>query len=341
LRTTGSGEYLLQCNGLLIGKVDEASAYWMVHPQAVYIHNGQSYLVEELDFEKQIATLSNKPLDFYTQSISRTDYELLQETGRDNATGAEKYQGQVRVERQVTGFKRIKWGSQEVLDQASLDMPVTEFVTTAYWFSPSPETIASLKASGDWNNTPNHYGAGWRKLSEKVRTRDDFTCQNCGKLETDKAFHVHHKIPFKQFVNRYDANREGNLITLCPTCHRLAEQEAYVQGSLAGLGWLLQNIAPLHLMCDRSDIRVDVQQKSNLTEGNPAVIFHDTVPGGIGLSTRLYSQHQQILAEAQDIVAGCECSAGCPACTGPVAESGEGAKIKVKELLKYLVNADV
>lgn len=341
LRTTGSGEYLLQCQGLIIGKVDEASAYWMVHPQAVYIHNGQSYLVQELDFEKHIALLSNQPLDYYTQSISRTDYELLQETGRASEKGAEKYQGQVRVERQVTGFKRIKWGSQEILDQVSLDMPVTEFVTTAYWFSPSPETIESLKEAGNWNNTPNHYGAGWKKLSEKVRARDDFTCQNCGIMETDKAFHVHHKIPFKQFVNRYDANKEANLITLCPTCHRLADQEAYVQSSLAGLSWLLQNIAPLHLMCDRSDISVDVQQKSNLAEGNPAVIFHDTVPGGIGLSTRLYSQHQQILAEAASIVNECECSAGCPACTGPVAESGEGAKIKVKELLKLLVSEHV
>jgi len=94
-------------------------------------------------------------------------------------------------------------------------------------------------------------------------------------------------------------------------------------------------------MCDRSDIRVDVQQQSNLAEGRPAVIFHDTVPGGIGLSTRIYSQHKKILAQALDIVNSCECSAGCPACTGPVAESGEGAKAKVKELLKYLVQTDV
>jgi len=341
LRTTGSGEYLLQCEGLVIGKVDEASAYWMVHPQAVYIHNGQSYLVQELDFEKYIALLSNQPLDYYTQSISRTDYELLQETGRDKEKGADKYQGQVRVERQVTGFKRIKWGSQEILDQSPLEMPVTEMVTMAYWFSPNDDTIEKLKESGNWNNAPNQYGAGWKKLSEKVRARDGFACQNCGITETDKAFHVHHKIPFKQFVNRYEANRESNLITLCPTCHRLAEQEAYVQSSLAGLGWLLQNIAPLHLMCDRSDISVDVQQNSNLAEGRPAVIFHDTVPGGIGLSTRIYSQHKKILAQALDIVNSCECSAGCPACTGPVAESGEGAKVKVKELLKYLVETDV
>jgi DEAD/DEAH box helicase domain-containing protein len=341
LRTTGSGEYILQCEGEIIGKVDEASAYWMVHPQAVYIHNGISYLVEELDFAAKIARLRQESLDYYTQSISRSDYELLKELERKEVTGAWKFKGQVRVERQVTGFKRIKWGSQEILDQGSLDMPLTELVTTAYWFCPEDEIIESLKSSGDWNNSPNQYGEGWRRLTEKIRKRDEYSCVNCGIKESGAAFHVHHKIPFRQFINRYEANREENLITLCPACHRLAEQETYIQSSLAGLSWLLQNIAPLHLMCDRSDIGVDVQRNSNLAGGKPAIIIYDTTPGGIGLATRLYRQHQQILAEAKEIVSECNCKDGCPACTGPVSESGEGAKSKVIALLKLLVAEDV
>ena len=337
LRTTGSGEYLLQSGDEIIGKVDEHSAYWMVHPQAVYIHNGQSYLVENLDLKKHIAFLVPSQLDYYTQSISRSEYELLQENERKPDRGVTKFQGQVRVKRQVTGFKRIKWGNQEILDQDSLDMPETEMVTTASWFSLNENTIEILKKSGNWNSEPNQYGAEWKKLTEKMRKRDNYTCQSCGIKEKDRAFHVHHKIPFKQFGHRYEANKTENLITLCPSCHKLAEQEAYVQSSLAGLSWLLQNIAPLHLMCDRSDIRVDVQQNCNLAEGKPAIIFHDTAQGGIGLSTRLFSQHQILMKEAIDIVKNCSCKDGCPACTGPVAESGEGAKNKVLELLKLLV----
>jgi DEAD/DEAH box helicase domain-containing protein len=333
LRTTGAGEYLLQCEGEIIGKVDEASAYWMVHPKAVYIHNGQSYLVEKLDLEKHLAVLSSQVLDYYTQSISRTEYELLQETAREPAGGMTKYKGQVRVMRQVTGFKRIKWGSQEILDQEGLEMPLTEIVTSAYWFSLNDEIIENLKEKGSWNNSVNRYGSGWKKLSEKIRQRDSYTCQNCGRIEDGTVFHVHHKVPFKQFVNSYKANREENLITLCPGCHRLAEQEAYVQSVLAGLSWLLQNIAPLHLMCDRNDISVDIQQNSNLAEGQPAVIFHDTVPGGIGLSERLFEQHRKLLAEAKEVLECCDCRDGCPACTGPVAESGEGAKKKVAVML--------
>ncbi|MCF7920965.1 MAG: DEAD/DEAH box helicase [Candidatus Cloacimonetes bacterium] len=338
LRTTGAGEFLLLCRETIIGKVDEASAYWMVHPQAVYLHNGISYLVKDLDLEKKIAYLTEEGLDYYTQSISRTEYELLHLHEEVPEKGCSKSRGEVRVERQVTGFKQIKWGSQEILGQIGLDMPVRDMVTEAYWIAISDETVNTLKEKGYWNNVPNNYGIGWRKLTEKVRLRDDYTCQSCECAESGTAFHVHHKQPFRAYRNQYEANREENLVTLCPACHKLAEQEAYIQSTLAGMSWLLQNLAPLLLMCDWSDIQVNMDGRSSLADGKPAIIMHDSAPGGIGLSARLYDQHRYLMHQAQEIVENCTCTDGCPACTGPAAESGEGAKEKVRELLKLIVS---
>ncbi|WP_200331248.1 DEAD/DEAH box helicase [Thiocystis violacea] len=50
----------------------------------------------------------------------------------------------------------------------------------------------------------------------------------------------------------------------------------------------------------------------------PTLFLYDNYPGGVGLSAPLYDAAAQLVADARDLVAGCACSAGCPACVGPV-----------------------
>jgi 5-methylcytosine-specific restriction endonuclease McrA len=68
-------------------------------------------------------------------------------------------------------------------------------------------------------------GPGWKQKTEKIRKRDKYTCQDCGKKESDEetAFPVHHIIPYWNFSNWRTANRDSNLITLCTGCHVKAE----------------------------------------------------------------------------------------------------------------------
>jgi len=188
-----------------------------------------------------------------------------------------------------------------------------------------------------WNNVTNDYGTDWKNIAEKVRNRDENECQHCGANEQEKAFDVHHKISFKQFVDTKQANNLNNLITLCASCHRKAERMFYVQSGLAGLAYLFRNITPFFLMCDGKDIRVHSSPKIGLGTDDPGLVIHDAMPGGIGLSEKLYGMHYKLLWEAYTIVNKCECKSGCPACVGSVAENGAGAKRKVLEIIKYLM----
>lgn len=88
------------------------------------------------------------------------------------------------------------------------------------------------------------------------------------------------------------------------------------QGGLWALGNLIVNVAPFFLMCDPRDIRVMTQQKSPHT-GRPTVYLYDAIPGGVGLSKRVFEKQEQILAAARELAAMCSCSAGCPSCAGP------------------------
>ncbi len=338
LRTAGANAYILKSEDKIIGTVDQQSAFWFTHPNAIYLHNGESFIVQDLDIKQSEITLVPKVTDYYTMAQSRTEFELIKLQGEDSIKGGIKRRGQIRVTDQVTGYKRLKWSSNEVLGYENLDLPPSEMITAGFWISPSDEVVDKLKAMGLWKGQPNNYGSKWKEIAAKIRERDGHKCQSCGrsKDEQEKAFDVHHKKPFKSFHSAREANHPDNLITLCTQCHKLAEQQQYIQSCMAGLSWLLGNIAPFFLMCDRGDIRVQSDAQSVLAEGKSAVVIYDSVPGGIGLSERLFSITEKLLIKAASIVKNCSCTSGCPACVGPVAENGAGAKKDVIEMMKIM-----
>ena len=94
-----------------------------------------------------------------------------------------------------------------------------------------------------------------------------------------------------------------------------------MQFALLGVANVLVHIAPLYVMCDPRDIRVVPQVKGKQT-GKPTVYFYDRYPGGIGLSERLFEIHGQLLEQATELIRRCGCLSGCPACVGPVEETG-------------------
>jgi DEAD/DEAH box helicase domain-containing protein len=322
----------------VIGQVDHESAHWMVHPGAVYLHEGDQYLVEDLDLEAHLATLQARELDYYTEPQSETTVQLLARSDQAPVRGGIKAHGEVRVTCQIVGFRKVKWFTHEQLGLGQLDLPPTDLVTTGYWLSPSQETIADLRARGLWTNDPNDYGPNWDAQRQAARQRDGYRCQMCGTVERGSQHHVHHKVPFRAFDSYRQANQLANLTTLCPRCHRRAELSVHMRSGLAGLAFVLGHLAPLFLMCDARDIGVHADPRSPLAEGAPAVVVYDGVPAGIGFSQRLYQMHDALMAHARDLVAACPCLDGCPSCVGPAAEGGLGGKAATAALVEALVD---
>ena len=320
----------------IIGEVDLSSAYWMIHPHAIYIHEGQQYFVHELNLERNIATLTAVALDYFTEPQSETEIQILSESERSEIKGGEKGWGEIQVINQVTGFKKLRWLTRENLGEEPLDLPSTELQTTGYWLSLSDSTIESLRASGAWTNDPNDYGPDWNRIRLAVRTRDGFRCQACGAAESGREHDVHHKIPFKAFSSVVEANQLDNLITLCSSCHRKAEQNVRIRSGLAGLSYALSQLAPLFLMCDLSDLGVHTDAAGTI-RGVPSIFLYDQVPAGIGFSQKLFEIHDELIARTLELVSECECKDGCPSCVGPGGENGYGGKQETLEILKTLI----
>ena len=144
-------------------------------------------------------------------------------------------------------------------------------------------------------------------------------------------------VPFRRFSSFIEANQLANLITLCPNCHHRAESVVRIRSGLGGLAYVFTHLAPLFLMCDRSDLGVHADPQSPLSEGKPAVILYDQAPGGIGLCERLFEVHDDLVRRCLELVSACACTDGCPSCTGPGGESGVGGKEETLAILKALV----
>ncbi len=319
-----------------LGQVDRASALWMVHPQAVYLHEGQSYIVEELDLEQGLARLKQGITDYYTEPRSETTVQLLEKLTEDQVKGAARAYGEIQVTNQVTAFRKVRWFTHENLGLGQLDLPPTELQTTGYWLSITEETEDRLQEQGLWSSSPNDYGPQWEQIKARVRARDGYRCQVCGAPENGRAHDVHHKIPFRTFVSVELANRLDNLTTLCRSCHHRVETAVRVRSGLAGLAYVLGQLAPLFLMCDPRDLGVHSDPQLAVAEGRPGVVIYDQVPAGIGLSQRLYEIHSELVERARDLVAACECSEGCPSCVGPGGENGVGSKRETLAILEAL-----
>jgi DEAD/DEAH box helicase domain-containing protein len=113
----------------IIGEVDFPSALTTLHEKAIYLHDARQYQVEKLDFDGRKAFVREVDSDYFTDAIVYTQVsELARFEEQDMAA-----QGEVRVKRQVVGFKKIKFYTLENVGAGMLALPEQEMHTTAFW----------------------------------------------------------------------------------------------------------------------------------------------------------------------------------------------------------------
>ncbi|MGZ5371969.1 DEAD/DEAH box helicase [Aeromicrobium sp.] len=135
--------------GRLIGTVDAASADSTVHEGAVYVHQGDSFLVDEYDLEHGIAVVHRDNPDYSTMARSLTEISIT-DVEREHVWGdAGMTFGSVDVARQVVSFLKRRSGSGEVLGEEILDLPSRSLETKAVWWTLSPSAVGRVLDPAD------------------------------------------------------------------------------------------------------------------------------------------------------------------------------------------------
>ena len=129
----------------VIGEVDFSSALTTVHPKAIYLHQGQQYHVERLDFDQRKAYVKPVNVDYYTDAIRYTQVRVLEIAEEERIAGpAARAHGDVLVRSQVVGFKKIKFFTNENVGDGKLELPENEMHTTAFWITLERPLLAGL-----------------------------------------------------------------------------------------------------------------------------------------------------------------------------------------------------
>lgn len=119
--------------GVLLGTVDGASAFEVVHPGAVYLHGGDSYVVTYLDLDGKTAYVERSEVNYYTTPGTRTRAEVREQLDTRSIGATHICFGDVTVGNQVTHFWRKRLFSDETIDRTPLDLPELRLDTEAVW----------------------------------------------------------------------------------------------------------------------------------------------------------------------------------------------------------------
>ena len=129
--------------GRLLGTVDPGSSHVMLHAGAVYLHQGVSYVVDELDLEDAIALVHQEEPDWSTHARDVTNLSVVSVRSYVDAGPVGLFLGEVDVTNQVVSYQRRRIGSGEIIDTRPLDLPVRELRTMAVWFTVSPDALVA------------------------------------------------------------------------------------------------------------------------------------------------------------------------------------------------------
>jgi DEAD/DEAH box helicase domain-containing protein len=244
----------------VIGEVDLFAAPEMVHKDAIYIHEGAQFHVDDLDWGEKKAYVHQVEADHYTDAITKTSLKVLDilEERKSEAKSYHKYFGEVAVTRVTTGYKKIKFFSHDNLGMGKVYLPEQEMQTNALWW----------------------------EFSDQL------------------------------FVDPYF-------------------QESVIGEGLRGIAYTLQNMIPLYILCDVSDISVIPMARAPFSQ-KPTIYVYDKYQGGIGLCKKLFAIEAIALRAVQQHIGKCSCTQGCPSCIGPAMESGIFGKTSAMKILSEL-----
>jgi len=291
---------------MVIGEVDFVSALTTVHEKAIYIHGGQQYHVEHLDFKERKAYIKQVDVDYYTDAIRYTQVRVLEiaatassrqprtvilSEAKDlndgtstapTASARSRSHGDVLVRSQVVGFKKIKFFTNENVGAGKLELPENEMHTTSYWVTLGRPLLESLPYS----------------ISERQ----------------SGMFGLLHAL-----------ETVATLLLMCD-CRDLG---IAIGERPPAPGVAVEEVMP---------VRLEDAAGANAKEFfEPNLYLFDAYRGGIGFSEPLFRAHDLLVQKTRELIRACRCEAGCPSCVGPAGDLAPKAKEAALAILDRLM----
>jgi DEAD/DEAH box helicase domain-containing protein len=151
LRTLSDDTYTIMDatrGNAVIGTVDAISALELVYPEAIYLHEGETCYVRELDLEQKVAFVEPREVDYYTQPVLDTNIRVRGEL-ESRGFGAETLRlGEVTYSWQTIAMKKVKFHSLDAIGYHPLALPRLTLETVGFWIAPSEGAWSAVARRG-------------------------------------------------------------------------------------------------------------------------------------------------------------------------------------------------
>jgi DEAD/DEAH box helicase domain-containing protein len=122
-------------DGGVIGLIDAHRALKETHPGAVYLHRGESFVIEDLDVNGAVVRAARRRVGYYTRVRVEKSTEILELKGEKALPSAKAFFGRLRVTEQVTGYEKRRTSGGTLLTVVPLDMPPLVYETEGIWYA--------------------------------------------------------------------------------------------------------------------------------------------------------------------------------------------------------------
>lgn len=136
-------------SGKALGEIDKFDAPPILHPGAIYMHQGDTYLVLSLDLQRNIARVKREEVDYYTQPLGGTDVHHIDNRLREKPFGAgTAYWGEVTAYFRMDAYEKVHFYSLDTVSTHGVELPTTVLETMAFWIVPPETLIAKVMKAG-------------------------------------------------------------------------------------------------------------------------------------------------------------------------------------------------
>jgi DEAD/DEAH box helicase domain-containing protein len=132
----------------VIGTVDAISGLELVYPDAIYLHEGETWWVRQLDLEQKVATVEPRTVDYYTQPVLDTNIRVRQELQSRGFRGETVRFGELTYSWQTVAMKKIRYRSLDAIGYHPLELPRLTLETAGLWLAPNEDTTQALARAG-------------------------------------------------------------------------------------------------------------------------------------------------------------------------------------------------
>lgn len=135
--------------GRVLGEINRFDAEPIVHPEAIYMHRGETYRVLNLDLDKNVATVKREEVDYYTQPLGGTDIHHIDRRLREKAFGTGRlYWGEVTAYFRTFAYEKIHFYSLDAISVHGLELPTMVLETMAFWLVPPEDLMGDVRRAG-------------------------------------------------------------------------------------------------------------------------------------------------------------------------------------------------